>query len=53
MKTLLAWLLWVWISLVIVGAFFYAPVAENFRVPGSSRILFFHVPMAWSSFRAG
>lgn len=50
MKTLLAWLLWIWISLVIVGAFFYAPVAENFRVPGSSRIVFFHVPMAWSSF---
>ncbi|HEV2856246.1 MAG TPA: cytochrome c biogenesis protein CcsA [Thermoanaerobaculia bacterium] len=50
MKTFLAWLLWIWISLVIVGAFFYAPVAENFRVPGSSRIVFFHVPMAWSSF---
>lgn len=50
MKTLLAWLLWIWLSLVIVGAFFYAPVAENFRVPGSSRILFFHVPMAWASF---
>ncbi len=50
MKTLLAWLLWLWMALVIVGAFFYAPVAEHFRVPGSSRILFFHVPMAWSSF---
>lgn len=50
MKTLLAWLLWLWIALVIVGAFFYAPVAEHFRVPGSSRIVFFHVPMAWSSF---
>lgn len=50
MKTFLAWLLWIWISLVIVGAFFYAPVAESFRVPGSSRIVFFHVPMAWSSF---
>jgi heme exporter protein C len=50
MKTLLAWLLWIWISLVIVGAFFYAPVAGSFRVPGSSRIVFFHVPMAWSSF---
>jgi len=50
MKTLLAWLLWLWMALVIVGAFFYAPVAEHFRVPGSSRIVFFHVPMAWSSF---
>ncbi len=52
MKTLLAWLLWLWMSLVIVGAFFYAPVAEHFRVPGSSRIVFFHVPMAWTSFLA-
>lgn len=50
MKTLFAWILWLWICLVIVGAFFYAPVAEGFRVPGSSRILFFHVPMAWVSF---
>ncbi|MFY9825362.1 MAG: cytochrome c biogenesis protein CcsA [Thermoanaerobaculia bacterium] len=52
MKTLLAWLLWLWLALVIVGAFFYAPVAEHFRVPGSSRIVFFHVPMAWTSFLA-
>jgi heme exporter protein C len=52
MKNLLAWLLWLWMSLVIVGAFFYAPVAEHFRVPGSSRIVFFHVPMAWTSFLA-
>src|SRR5262245_63300173 len=51
MKTSFAWLLWLWISLVIVGAFFYAPVVlQGFRSPGSSRILFFHVPMAWSSF---
>jgi heme exporter protein C len=50
MKTLFAWILWLWMVLVIVGAFFYAPVAEHFRVPGSSRIVFFHVPMAWSSF---
>ena len=52
MKTFLAWLLWLWMSLVIVGAFFYAPAAEHFRVPGSSRIVFFHVPMAWTSFLA-
>lgn len=50
MKTLLAWMLWLWMALVILGAFFYAPVAASFRVPGSSRIVFFHVPMAWSSF---
>jgi heme exporter protein C len=51
MKTLLAWLLWLWISLCIVGAFFYAPVVtQGFQTPGSSRILFFHVPMAWASF---
>lgn len=46
MKTALAWLLWLWISLVIVGAFLYAPLAEGF-LGHSSRILFFHVPMAW------
>lgn len=50
MKTFFASLLWLWMSLVIVGAFFYAPVAEKFQVPGSSRIVFFHVPMAWASF---
>jgi heme exporter protein C len=50
MKTFFAWLLWLWISLVIVGAFLYAPVLKGFRTPGSSRIVFFHVPMAWSSF---
>lgn len=51
MKTLLAWLLWLWISLCIVGAFFYAPVVtQGFQTPGSSRILFFHVPLAWASF---
>src|SRR4026208_1643326 len=49
MKTISAWLLWLWVSLVIVGAFYYAPPAEGFQ-GGSSRILFFHVPMAWASF---
>jgi heme exporter protein C len=52
MKTFSAWLLWLWMCLVIVGAFFYAPIAVGFRSPGSSRILFFHVPMAWTSFLA-
>ncbi|HSF38147.1 MAG TPA: cytochrome c biogenesis protein CcsA [Thermoanaerobaculia bacterium] len=51
MKTLLSWLLWLWISLVVVGAFYYAPLAQGF-IGGSSRILFFHVPMAWVSFVA-
>lgn len=49
MKTISAWLLWLWVSLVIVGAFYYAPAAEGFQGE-SSRILFFHVPMAWASF---
>lgn len=49
LKTLLAWLLWLWLSLVIAGAFLYAPLAKGF-IGESSRILFFHVPMAWASF---
>jgi heme exporter protein C len=36
---------------VIAGAFFYAPLAQDF-IGQSSRILFFHVPMAWVSFVA-
>lgn len=51
MKTLLKWLLWLWISIMIWGAFKYAPLAEGF-IGDSSRILFFHVPMAWTSFVA-
>jgi heme exporter protein C len=51
MKNALAWLLWLWISAVIVGAFWYAPLAAGF-IGESSRILFFHVPMAWVSFVA-
>jgi len=50
-KTALAWLLWLWITVVIVGAFLYAPSAEGF-IGESSRILFFHVPMAWVAFIA-
>jgi heme exporter protein C len=45
------WLLWLWISLAIAGGFFYAPLAKDF-IGQSSRILFFHVPMAWASFVA-
>jgi heme exporter protein C len=51
MKKNLPWLLWLWISAVIVGAFLYAPLAKGF-IGKSSRILFFHVPMAWVSFVA-
>jgi heme exporter protein C len=50
MRKTLPWLLWLWLALVILGAFLYAPAAVGFR--GSSRILFFHVPMAWVSFLA-
>jgi len=50
LKKVLPWLLWMWIAAVILGAFLYAPAAVGFR--GSSRILFFHVPMAWVSFLA-
>lgn len=51
MRTLLSWLLWLWLSLVLVGAFVYAPAGVGF-IGQSSRILFFHVPMAWVSFLA-
>jgi len=51
MKKNLPWLLWLWISAVIVGAFYYAPLAAKF-IGKSSRILYFHVPMAWVSFTA-
>lgn len=49
MKKLLAWILWLWIALMIVGAFAWAPLAQDF-IGESSRILFFHVPMAWTAF---
>jgi heme exporter protein C len=45
------WLLWLWIAVAIYGAFEYAPLAAQF-IGQSSRILFFHVPMAWTSFVA-
>jgi len=49
--TAFAWLLWAWISAVVVAAFAWAPLAEGF-IGQSSRILFFHVPAAWASFVA-
>ena len=51
MRTALLWLLWLLMCLMISGAFLYAPLAEGF-VGESSRILFFHVPMAWVAFVA-
>ncbi len=50
-KNALSWLLWLWIGAVVLGAFFYAPLAASF-IGQSSRILFFHVPMAWTAFLA-
>jgi len=38
-------LLLIWIALVILGAFLYAPTAKG--LGEFTRILYFHVPMAW------
>lgn len=56
-QTALRWLLWALLSLAIAGAFFYAPLAEGFAgrmgdSPQTSRIVFFHVPLAVASFVA-
>lgn len=51
MKKLMSWGLWLLGCLVIIGAFVWAPLAQSF-LGQSSRILFFHVPMAWTSFVA-
>jgi heme exporter protein C len=53
MRTVLAWLLWLWIALTIYGGLVWAPPLAGFVAGGeSSRIVFFHVPMAWTSFVA-
>ncbi len=57
MKQYLPWLLWLWISAVIVAAFLYAPQMAGFeglygKSPESGRILFFHVPTSIASFIA-
>ena len=52
MKTLLPWILWLWMCAVLAAAFLYAPPAAGFAAGQSSRILFFHVPMAWVSLLA-
>lgn len=54
MKNILPWLLWLWICGVIWAAF-QAPLSVGFagidgESPQSSRIVFFHVPIAVSSF---
>jgi len=51
MKKSLVPLYWLAMSIVICAAFYWAPLAEGFKGQ-SSRILFFHVPMAWVSFVA-
>jgi len=50
-KRLLALSLWLWMAVVIWAAFHWAPLAAGFKGE-SSRILFFHVPVAWVSFVA-
>lgn len=39
----------VWMALVIIGAFLWAPPAVGFRVPELARLLFFHVPNAMAA----
>jgi heme exporter protein C len=51
MRATLLGLLWIWLCAVIVGAFLWAPLAAGF-IGESSRILFFHVPVAWTAFLA-
>jgi heme exporter protein C len=46
LRAVLQWALGVWLVLVILAAFFYAPSAAGFKGE-SARIVFFHVPQAW------
>ena len=41
----LKWLLGVWMTVVIIAAFFYAPAARD--LGQMSRIIYFHIPAAW------
>lgn len=53
MKTVLPWILWLWLALALVGACVVAPPLRGAALGGeSSRLLFFHVPMAWTAFVA-
>lgn len=44
-QNILKIILFIWITLVIVGAFLYAPTAKG--LGEFTRVLYFHVPMAW------
>lgn len=47
------WLLWALLAVTFVASYLLAPPLQGFRGSGeSSRMLFFHVPMAWTSFVA-
>lgn len=49
----LPWLLWLWMAVVLVAAFLVPPPLAGFEAHGeSSRLLFFHVPLAWTAFVA-
>lgn len=57
MRRVLPWLLWLWIAGVIGAGLLVAPLSQGFagvdgRSPQSSRIVFFHVPLAVGSFFA-
>lgn len=45
LQTIWKFLLLIWIGLVIVGGFLYAPLAEG--LGEYTRVLYFHVPTAW------
>lgn len=54
---ILRWLLWLYFVVLILAAFLWAPLSQGFAgregdAPQSSRIVFFHVPMAVASFFA-
>jgi heme exporter protein C len=51
MKTLALWLLWLWMAVAIWAAFYFAPSPLGF-FGHVGRIVFFHVPLAWTSFIA-
>jgi len=55
MKKALSWLLFLWVSAVILAALLAAPMSSGFSglagdSPQSSRIVYFHVPLAVASF---
>lgn len=57
MRTAFHWLLWLWLGAVIVIAVLFAPMSAGFsgidgQSPQSSRIVYFHVPLAITSFIA-